>query len=142
MTRYLALDVGDERIGVAISDVMGWLARPLTVLRRSPGPESYLKLVEIIHREGVECIIVGLPLLEDGTPGKQVASTQAYVQGLTKYVDLPIIYWDERLTTAQAQEILAETSPKKGRARRDIDAIAAAIILQDFLNHQAQESNG
>ncbi len=141
MSRYLALDVGDERIGVAISDELGLLARPLAVLAREPGPGSYLQLAEIVRREGVGCLIVGLPLLENGLAGKQVASTQAYVRGMAEHVPVPVIYWDERYTTARAREIIQETSPGNHPRRDDLDAVAAAVILQDYLDQLAEESH-
>lgn len=139
MTRYLALDVGDERIGVAISDELGLLARPLGVLAREPGPGSYLRLAEIVAREGVERIIVGLPLLEGGATGKQVASMRAYVRGLVEHVRAPVVCWDERNSTARAREIVRE-SAKPGRPQRDdLDAVAAAVILQDYIDTLAEE---
>ncbi len=140
MTRYLALDVGDERIGVAISDELGLLARPLAVLAREPGPGSFLQLAEIVRREQVARIIVGLPLLEGGLAGKQVASTQAYVRGLAEHIQTPVTYWDERYSTARAEEIAQETARRNRPRRDDLDAVAAAVILQDYLDQLAEES--
>ncbi len=139
MTRYMALDVGDERIGVALSDELGMLARPLTVLARVAGPGSFLELAEIIDSKDVTRIIVGLPLREDRTPGKQVASTKAYVRGLREHVQVPIVYWDERYSTARAREIVRETSRRNRPARDDLDAVAAAVILQDYIDSGAEE---
>lgn len=136
MTRYLALDVGDERIGVALSDASGWLARPLETIPRVAGSASYERLCEIIATHGVEAIVVGLPLLPGGGQGKQVDSTHAYVRGLKMHVDLPIHYWDERGSTQRAQEIQIANRRSRRRQRRRIDAVAAAVILQDFLDHQ------
>lgn len=130
--RYLALDVGDERIGVAVSDEEGQLARPLTIIRRAAGPSSFERLAQMIAELGVKVIIVGMPLLEDGTSGKQVRSTEAYVAGLRRYVDVPIIFYDERNTTAMARSLARET-PRK---RKHIDDVAAAVILQDYLDAQ------
>lgn len=135
--RYLALDVGDERIGVAISDPEGILARPLEVIPRRPGPSSFLRLAEIIAENQVDVIVVGLPLLEDGTEGKQVQSTRAYVRGLAKYVDIPIVYWDERYSTSRATEIMIESGRKRRRRQERIDAVAAAVILQEYLDNKA-----
>lgn len=140
MSRYLALDVGDERIGVAISDELGILARPLTVLAREAGPGSYLQLAEIVRREGVTRIIVGLPLLESGLAGKQVASTEAYVRGMAEHIQAPVVYWDERYSTARAQEIAQETGKRNRPQRDDLDAVAAAVILQDYLDQLAEEA--
>ncbi len=139
MTRYLALDVGDERIGVAISDELGILARPLAVLLREPGPGSFLRLGQIIQREDVDLVIVGMPLLENGTAGKQVQSTQAYVRGLRTHIDVPIVYVDERYSTVRAKEIVKETGSASRRDYRGIDAVAAAVILQDYIDQQTEE---
>jgi len=140
MTRLLALDVGDERIGVAISDELGLLARPYAVLQRVAGPESFVRLARIIEREGVSRIIVGLPLLPDGTEGKQVRSTQAYVRGMVKYLTLPIVYWDERYTTQEARDLISSADARRRREPIDIDAAAAAVILQDYINEQTEDA--
>jgi putative holliday junction resolvase len=132
--RYLALDVGDERIGLAISDARGYLARPLEVIARRAGPSSFLRVAEIVAAQKVEQIIVGLPLLADGSEGKQVQSCRAYVQGLQKYVQIPISWYDERGTTRRAVEILAENDAKRKRRRQASDGVAAAVILQHFLD--------
>jgi putative Holliday junction resolvase len=136
MTRCLALDVGDERIGVAISDEMAVVARPYGVIPRVAGAASYLELADIIRREGVDRIIVGLPLMEDRTRGKQVASVEAYVRGLARHIDLPVVYWDERYTTLEAREIMRRAGRRDGG---DIDAVAAAVILQDYMDQQMEE---
>jgi putative holliday junction resolvase len=138
--RHLGLDVGDERIGVAISDESGWLARPLTILSRRPGPSSYLELVRLAEENGAGAIVVGLPLLPDGSPGKQVRSTEAYVRGLKAHTSLPITYWDERYTTAEAREVTREGSRPRARDRRRVDDVAAALILQDYLDHHQEAS--
>jgi putative Holliday junction resolvase len=136
--RYLALDVGDERIGVAISDELGALARPLEVLRRASGPGSFQHLAGIVREYEVGAIVVGLPLLEDGSEGEQVRSTHAYVRGLRKHVELPIVFWDERDSTNRAEEIMAVNRSRR-RRREGPDAVAAAVILQSYLDQQASE---
>jgi len=145
--RIMALDVGDERIGVALSDETALIASPLEVIRRAPGAASYLRLAEIVRAHGVERIVVGLPLRADGTEGKQVASTRAYVRGLARYVDLPVVYWDERYTSAAAREVTADREGSRARARRrrrpaPVDDVAAAVILQDYLNSRAEDRAG
>jgi len=136
--RYLALDIGDERIGVAVSDPGGMLARPLQIIPRVAGPRSYHRLQEIIREHEVDVIVVGLPLLPDGTEGKQAASTHAYVRGLCRHVDLPIRYHDETLTTVEARRIAAHGVTPRG-PREPIDDLAAAVILQDYLDHIAED---
>ncbi|MBC7317019.1 MAG: Holliday junction resolvase RuvX [Chloroflexi bacterium] len=136
--RYLALDIGDERIGLAISDATGLLARPLTVIARRPGPGSFRQIAALVAEHGVEAIVVGLPLLPSGQEGKQVASVRAYVKGLMEYVALPIYWQDERDTTREAEAIMAETGRSARRRRRLQDAVAAAVILQAFLNERRE----
>ena len=135
--RHLALDVGDERIGVAISDEKGYLARPLAVIPRRSGPFSFLRLVDLIEENGVGKIVVGLPLLPDGTEGKQVESTRAYVRGLRAHTGLPITYWDERFSTRRATQILIRNRSRRRRRQRATDDVAAAVILQEYLDHCA-----
>ncbi|HUV93804.1 MAG TPA: Holliday junction resolvase RuvX [Anaerolineae bacterium] len=135
--RCLALDVGDERIGVAISDANAFLARPLGVVARRPGPSSYLQIAEIIAQNGVELVVVGLPLLPDGTEGKQVRSTRAYIRGLQGHVATPVVYWDERSSTRRATEIMVESGRGRRRQRRAKDAVAAAVILQEYLDDRS-----
>ena len=135
--RCLGLDVGEERIGVAISDPGAFLARPLAVVERRPGPSSFLRIAQIVAGKGVELVVVGLPLLPDGTEGKQVRSTRAYVHGLERHVGLPIVYWDERYSTRRAREIMIENRTSRRRRERLEDAFAAAVILQDYLDEQS-----
>ena len=136
--RYLALDVGDERIGVAISDEGHYLARPMETIRRVSGPSSFLRLAEIVKGSAVARIVVGLPLLEDGTRGKQVRSTESYVAGLVSYVEVPIVYWDERYSTNRASEIISDTRRGRRRTAPSIDAVAAAVILQEYLDSESR----
>jgi len=131
--RHLALDVGDERIGVALSDETGTLASPLEIIPREAGPSSYLRLAEIIAQQQVGLIVVGFPLREDGQPGKQVRSTEAYVAGLKRHIQVPIVYWDERHTSSAAREMLAADGRRR---RRHLDDLAATVILQDYLDAQ------
>lgn len=137
--RYLALDVGDVRIGVAVSDATGLIARPLAVIERRPGPGSFRQIAALIAEHGVEAIVVGLPLLPGGQEGKQAASVRAYVQGLKEYVTLPIFFQDERDTSREADEIMVETGRSARRRRRMQDAVAAAVILQAFLNERREQ---
>ena len=135
--RTLALDVGDERIGVAISDAGGHLARPLEVIARRAGPSSFVRISEITVAHGVEQIIIGLPLLADGSEGKQAQSCRAYAAGLQNHVRVPIVWYDERGTTRRATEILAENNASRRRRRQASDQVAAAVILQHYLDEHS-----
>ncbi|MHB1357880.1 MAG: Holliday junction resolvase RuvX [Anaerolineae bacterium] len=136
MSRFLALDVGDERVGLAISDEQGLLARPLEVVARVSGSASYLHICAVIKAQGIESIIVGWPLTPDGTEGAQVRSTAAYLRGLAKFVTIPIVRWDERSSTNEADAIMSQDGASRRRARRNRDAVAAAVILQHYLDNK------
>ncbi len=135
--RYLALDVGDERIGVAISDGHGFIARPLEIIARRSGPSSFMRVAEIVAGNGVETIVVGMPLLAHGEEGKQAQSCRAYVRGLRDHVQVPIVFYDERGSSRRATEILVENDSRRKRRRKATDAVAAAVILQHFLDEQS-----
>ena len=137
--RHLALDVGDERIGVALSDETGLLARPYLIVPRVSGRASFDRLLGVISEFDVRTIVVGLPLLGDGQCGKQVRSVQAYVAGLERYTDLPIVYWDERHSTQEAAALRRQSRGRALRAGEHIDDVAAAVILQDYLDHGEQQ---
>lgn len=134
MSRSLALDVGDERIGVALSDQRGYMARPLEVIPRRAGPSSYQRLSQLVAEHDVDTLVVGLPLLADGSEGAQAASVRAYVRGMGSHLSTPIVYWDERYSTRRAGQILAEIGGSRRRHARRADAVAAAVILQEYLD--------
>lgn len=137
--RYLALDVGDERIGVAVSDAGAMLARPLEVIPRQRGAASFVRLKELVTEYQVGAIVVGWPLLPDGSEGQQVRSTEAYVQGLAPHVTVPILRYDERDTTNRAAELARAAGGRRRRRAELLDALAAAVILQSFLDEMAEE---
>jgi putative Holliday junction resolvase len=134
--RYLALDVGDERIGVAISDAHGHMARPLEIVARRAGPSSFMRIAELVAANSVGTIVVGMPLLASGEAGKQAQSCEAYVRGLRAHVEIPIVFCDESGSTRRATEILVENNARRKRRRRATDAVAAAVILQHYLDEQ------
>jgi len=137
--RYLALDVGDERIGVAVSDAGALLARPLEVIARSRGAASFERIKELIAEYQVGAIVAGWPLLPDGSEGEQVRSTEAYLCGLAQHVTIPILRYDERDTTARAADLARASGRSRRRRARQLDAMAAAVILQSFLDEMAEE---
>ena len=135
--RILGLDIGDKRIGVAVSDPLGMLARPLLVLENS-GEESTIKeLLKLVEQYQAECIIVGLPLAMDGGLGLQAEKIKTLAEKLKLTIQVPLEYRDERGTTAEAKSILEDTGKKKKGSfvkKGSYDAIAAAVILQSYLN--------
>ncbi len=130
--RYLALDLGGKRIGVAVGGDDSGLARPLTILKRRSRAEDFSRIAALAAQEGAEALVVGLPLNMDGSRGPQALWAERYAQALAEHLDLPLHLWDERLTSEEAEAILAAS----GRRRRGepLDDVAAAVILQDFLD--------
>ena len=139
--RYLALDVGSKRIGVAVSDELGLTAQPvLTLERRRNQREDLRSIARLCRRYGVAGIVVGNPLRMTGELSGQAAKVQAFATELGDLAGLPIHLWDERLTTHEAHQLLYES----GRARQDhrsvVDQVAATLILQSFLDEHAGKS--
>jgi putative Holliday junction resolvase len=141
MARILALDFGERRIGVAVSDLLSMLARPLTVIVRGSRESDFDTLSDLVKEYAVERIVVGLPLSLDGSEGPQARQTRRYTERLADRLAIPVEFWDERYSSASAADILR----RKGRRRRrplreEIDAAAAAVILQSYLDAQSSLS--
>jgi putative Holliday junction resolvase len=131
--RVLALDLGERRIGVAVSDPTGTVARPVGVVERKSRAEDFATIARLVAEYGAERVIVGRPLTLRGEVGPQARWVEAYAQALAEALPVPVELWDERYTTVAAQEIL-ETVRRPGKRRRgDVDAVAAAVLLQEFL---------
>ena len=134
--RVLGLDVGDRRIGVALSDETGLLASPLSTLQRV-GPRRDLKAIAALVREhGAGEVVVGLPYNLDGTIGPQAEKVRAFAEGLKPLVRMPVRFWDERLTSVEAERILSERNVPWQRRKGLVDQVAAVLILQEYLDHQ------
>lgn len=132
--RYLALDVGNKRVGVAVGSSEARIATPLTVIERTRVEQDAARVLELAREYEVEQIIVGLPRNADNSASAQEELTRAYVKQLEPALHLPITFYDERYSTsaALAQQRARGTSEKRGRAT--LDANAAAVILQDFFD--------
>jgi putative Holliday junction resolvase len=131
----MALDVGDRRIGVALSDPTGMLATPLTAVDRvAAKPSDIDEILRIAREQGAESIIVGLPLSLSGAEGDQARSVRAFVADLSARSGLPVETIDERYSTVQAQRMLHESGSGRSRDRGRLDASAAAVILQAYLD--------
>lgn len=136
--RFLGLDVGDRRIGVAVSDETGTLARPVEVVRRTGGDADVEAVLALVRRLAAEVIVAGLPLNMDATLGEQARKVLDFAAALRER-GLTVELWDERLSTRQAGEILRQLEVRGPRARAREDAVAAAVILQGFLNHRRED---
>ncbi|HZL53658.1 MAG TPA: Holliday junction resolvase RuvX [Terracidiphilus sp.] len=137
--RFLALDVGNRRIGVAVSDELGLTAQPVLTLERkrssrSTSRDDLRSLARLARRYAVAGIVVGNPLHLSGELSPQAARTQAFAAELGKLTGLPIHMWDERLTSREAHEILYQAGHSRQEHRRVVDQVAATLILQSFLD--------
>lgn len=141
--RILALDLGERRIGVAVSDPTGTVARPVGVVERRSRAEDFAAIARLVAEHGAERVVVGRPLTLRGEVGPQARWVEAYVQALAEALPVPVELWDERYTTVAAQEILETTRrPGKRRCRGDVDAVAAAVLLQGFLEARSTVEGG
>jgi putative Holliday junction resolvase len=131
--RIAALDVGDARIGVAVSDELGITAQGVGVVRRVGGRRDLEALGTILAPYAPERLVVGLPLNMDGTEGRQATRVRAFAARAAAHLGLPLELWDERLTTWAAEHALREADVSRRRRREVVDQVAAAIILQDYL---------
>jgi putative holliday junction resolvase len=132
--RILGIDFGTRRIGLALSDPLRITAQPYdtwTVSRASPTAE---RVVELVRREGVEIVVVGHPLTLKGTTSRFCETVERFAAELTASCPVPVSLWDERLTSVQAQRVMREMGRRPGREKPAVDVIAAAIMLQTYLD--------
>ena len=134
MERSLGLDIGDRRIGVALSDPEGILASPFTIINRSDDTTDVEAITSVISQHQIEQIIVGLPRSMDGSIGKQAEKVKAFTQRLCSHTEVPVVFRDERLSTVSAKRLMQAVNAKKSKKKVRHDAIAAALILQGYLD--------
>lgn len=132
----LALDVGEARIGVAVSDALELIATPRQLIRRTSTAAALAAIAEVVAREGVELIVVGLPVSFDGQLHAQARAIQAFAAKLRGRVAPPITFADETLSSVRAEERLRAAGVRPERIRERIDSEAAAIILEDTLEQR------
>ena len=138
--RFLGLDIGSRRIGVAVTDDLGLTAQPvMTLARRSNRREDLRSLARLCRRFGVAGIVVGNPLHLSGEAGTSASKIQAFAAELGDLTGLPIHLWDERLTTREAHQLLYEVGRERQRHRKVVDQVAATLILQSFLDEKGRE---
>lgn len=128
----LGLDVGEKRIGVALAD--GLLAIPLTVIDRAGEEADLERVLTLAEEHGVKRIVVGLPRSLDGSIGRQAERVLSFSSALSESTDVPVDTWDERLSTVSAERLLLDAGVKREKRRARRDAMAAAIILQSYLD--------
>ncbi|MFS4580133.1 Holliday junction resolvase RuvX [Phaeobacter sp. C3_T13_0] len=133
-TPIAGLDFGDKTVGVAISDRMGTVATPLETIRRKKFTLDAERLFEIVKTREVGALLLGLPRNMDGSEGPRCQKTRAFARNLAKLTDLPIGFWDERLSTVAAERALLEADTSRKRRAEVIDHVAASYILQGALD--------
>jgi len=133
--RILGLDVGERRIGVAAADERTRVALPIAVLERRNISADLEAIARLVQEQAAEAVVVGLPISLNGSLGPQTQAVKAFAEELSARLALPVQYWDERLSTAEAQHRLAKVGHRGRRAR--LDALAAAIVLQSYLDSRA-----
>jgi putative Holliday junction resolvase len=132
--RILAIDHGTRRIGIAISDELKMIAQPLEFIPAEPFPDFLARLQVLLAEKAVELILVGLPRNMDGTHGPAARKVQDFVATLRGSVTVPIKTWDERLTSVQANRILIQANVRRDKRKEKVDKMAAAILLQSYLD--------
>jgi putative Holliday junction resolvase len=133
--RLLGVDWGERRIGLALSDEARCIAQPLTTLTRRPGKRVPMRpLLALVREHGVAGIVVGLPLAPDGSEGAAAAAARALAADLARRTGLPVVLWDERLTTARALGAVRELGGRTRGRRAELDALAATVLLQHYLD--------
>ena len=132
--RLLGFDLGEKTIGLALSDIMLTVATPLETLKRGKFSVDAVVIESLIHKHGVGGLVIGLPLNMDGTDGPSAQSARAFGRNFAARTELPIVFWDERLSTAAVTRTLLEADSSRKRRSEVVDKMAAAYILQGALD--------
>jgi len=130
----MALDVGDRRIGVAVTDPLGLTVQGRPTLRRTTLDEDVRRIRELVEADDVREVVVGYPRRMDGTPSRQTEKTEVFVRGLEASLAVPVVRWDERLTSFAAEQHLEEIGLDWRKRRKHVDELAATLILEDYLS--------
>jgi putative holliday junction resolvase len=140
--RILAIDYGEKRIGLAVSDELEITARGIAVAERKSKKADMEAISSAVSQYGVDRIVVGYPLRLDGSAGIQCEKVDRFIASLREAVAVPVITWDEAFSTKQAEELMREAGVKRKKKRGMVDRIAAAFILQDYLNRKGRRGSG
>ncbi|NBI06715.1 Holliday junction resolvase RuvX [Senegalia massiliensis] len=134
MGRLLGLDVGDKTVGVAVSDPLGFTAQGIKTIKRTNIKKDLQEIVEIINEKHVSKIVIGLPKNMNNTLGPQGEKVKKFAEKLKKYIDIDIVYQDERLSTVSATKTLIEADVSRKKRKNVVDKLAAIYILQTYLD--------
>lgn len=136
--RIMGLDYGERRIGVAMSDLFGWTAQGIEVIDQKVVKDSMGRIAQLVKEYEVESIVVGLPKNMNGTVGPSGEYCIAFAEQVRQIIALPVQLWDERLTTVAAERALLEADVSRRKRKQVIDKMAAAILLQSYLDSKAK----
>lgn len=132
--RLMGLDVGDKTIGLSLSDIMLTIASPLLTIKRSKFSKDVETLKNLVAEHKICGLVIGYPMNMDGSHGPRTQSTRAFVSNLKKHIDLPMLMWDERLTTMAVQRAMLEGDLSRQKRAQLVDKLAASYMLQGFLD--------
>ena len=132
--KLLGLDLGTKTIGVAVSDGVRYTATPLETIARSKFTADAARLLQLVDENAAVAFVIGLPLNMDGSEGPRAQSTRAFARNLAQKTLLPILFWDERLSTSAVTRMLIEADTRRDRRAEVVDKLAASYILQGFLD--------
>lgn len=138
-TRIMALDPGTKRIGVALSDELGWTAQPLETFERRTLAQDVAHIQRLVQEYAVREIVMGLPIRLNGELGPEAEGVQRFIHQLEQALTVPVVAWDERLTTKSAEELLIQANMSRKKRRGVVDRVAAAILLQSYLHSQSTD---
>jgi putative holliday junction resolvase len=138
--RILGLDYGSKRIGVAVCDELGLTAQGLATITRKNRRRDMEAIRELVKSYGVESIVIGYPVRLDGTEGIQCEKVSRFASLLESVFSLPVVRWDETLSTSEAENILRETRTGREKRKSVIDRVAACLILQDYLDSRSRRN--
>jgi putative Holliday junction resolvase len=134
-TRILALDPGTKRIGVALSDELGWTAQPLETFERKSPEADAAHIKDLVRRHDVREIVMGMPVHLSGRMGPAAQSAQRFLEMIQSAVEVPVVAWDERLTTKAAEQLLIDADVSRKKRKGAVDRVAAALLLKSYLEH-------
>jgi putative holliday junction resolvase len=140
--RILGIDYGEKRIGLAVSDELEITARGISVIERKSKKADMEAIASAVSEYSVGAIVVGYPLRLDGSAGIQCEKVDRFIASLRESLPVPVSIWDETLSTKEAEELMREAGFKRKKKKGMVDRIAAALILQDYLNKKARHGTG
>ena len=139
--RILGLDIGSKRIGVAISDALGITAQGLMTLHREKEPDITESLKDIMSKQKIKEIVIGLPLNMNGSYGPQAKDAISFADNLKEKLKIPVKLWDERMSTIEVERVMIQAGTSRAKRKKKIDKLAAQVILQSYLNANCIQKN-